>query len=627
MDDRFEGNASVANLKLRSLVCVPVHGQKGAVFGAIYLDNAYEKGQFDGWDVRMLESFASLASIALRNARERREIAMRRREAVRQSRRIERLNERLKKALRIRTNALRRAREDLAKQADELGLKYSYEQIVGRSPAMRGVLRLVDRVTDLTIPVLIVGESGTGKELIARAIHFNGPRRRGRIVGENCGAVPETRSWRASSSATSAARSPAPTATMRASSSRPMAGPCSSTRSARRRSTCRRSSCACSRSPRSVGIGAKQHDRRSTSASWPPRTATSRRCCAAAAFREDLYYRVAGVVIELPPLRDRKEDIPLLVAHFLEDGRGSRAGRAPGPGGHGAAGRLRVAGQRPRAAQRGPAPHGAAGRRRHHPRALEHPDHRLPRRPTPRPSTPGGLKAMVEDLERRVIRATLTRHGWNKSRAASRAGPQSSGAAEEARALRDGFRAAPQGRVARLVIAVTGMCKVTYHADRWGYLHVRRSRRVTSGPVPPYFAVDVTPVQHQYLPRFLCTHSAKGYGPCGAQRTESAGPVERPADPARAQVSKESNTHGSLDRQVRGRKHGTTVELKPGDAVGIGRDPENQIPAAGRARCFAQALPASRPFRRAATLVVGAERSRRDQQDARQRQVPPTRRS
>jgi hypothetical protein len=57
---------------------------------------------------------------------------------------------------------------------------------------MRDVLRLVDRVTDLSLPVLVVGESGTGKELVARAIHFNGPRRRARIVGENCGAVPET---------------------------------------------------------------------------------------------------------------------------------------------------------------------------------------------------------------------------------------------------------------------------------------------------------------------------------------------------------------------------------------------------------------------------------------------------
>ncbi len=190
-DDRFDEFASIANLQLRSLLCVPMRSRE-EVLGALYLDNPSESGTFDGWDVRILESFAVLASIALRNARQRREMAARRREAVRQARRIERLNERLKRALRIRTNALREARAELAKQADEFGLKYTYDQIVGRGPAMQRVLGLCDRVTDLKIPVLIVGESGTGKELLARAIHFNGPRRRARLVSENCAAIPET---------------------------------------------------------------------------------------------------------------------------------------------------------------------------------------------------------------------------------------------------------------------------------------------------------------------------------------------------------------------------------------------------------------------------------------------------
>jgi len=115
-DDRFDGQASIANLQLRSLLCVPMRSL-GDMLGALYLDNPHERGTFDGWDVRVLESFAVLASIAIRNTRQRKEMAVRRREAVRQARRIERLNERLKKALRIRTNALRRAREELAKQA------------------------------------------------------------------------------------------------------------------------------------------------------------------------------------------------------------------------------------------------------------------------------------------------------------------------------------------------------------------------------------------------------------------------------------------------------------------------------------------------------------------------------
>ncbi|MFM8980112.1 MAG: sigma 54-interacting transcriptional regulator, partial [Planctomycetia bacterium] len=188
-DARFDGADSIVNLSLRSLVCVPLPGD-GEVLGAIYLDNAFEAGRFDGFHVRILEGYARLASIAIRNARQRREMGVRRREAVRQSRRIERLNDRLRRALRVRTSALRQAREDLAKQSSELGLKYAYDAIVGRSPAMRSLLRLVDRVTDLGVPVLVVGESGTGKELVARAIHFNGPRGRGRFVTENCGAIP-----------------------------------------------------------------------------------------------------------------------------------------------------------------------------------------------------------------------------------------------------------------------------------------------------------------------------------------------------------------------------------------------------------------------------------------------------
>ena len=418
MDDRFEGNASVANLKLRSLVCVPVHGLKG-VLGAIYLDNAFEKGQFDGWDVRMLESFASLASIALRNARERREIAMRRREAVRQSRRIERLNERLKKALRIRTNALRRAREDLAKQADELGLKYSYDQIVGRSPAMRGVLRLVDRVTDLTIPVLIVGESGTGKELIARAVHFNGPRRRGRIVGENCGAIPETlmesEFFGYERGAFTGANRDHAGLFEQADGGTLFLDEIGETSLDMQKKFLR-----VLEESEVRRIGAKT----TIPVDFRLVAATNRdlsEMLRSGAFREDLYYRVAGVVIELPPLRDRKEDIPLLVAHFLEEGA------APGK-----AFRLDPAAMELLVAYEWP---GNVRELRNEVQRLmalqagglitpEHLSTRITayRAPDPEAVDEGGLKAMVEDLERRVIRATLTRHGWNKSRAAAELG-------------------------------------------------------------------------------------------------------------------------------------------------------------------------------------------------------------
>src|SRR5262249_56374075 len=66
------------------------------------------------------------------------------------------------------------------------------KKIVGQSPRMRQVFRLLDKVIDTDVPVLIQGESGTGKELVAKAIHFNSTRKDARFVSENCAALPET---------------------------------------------------------------------------------------------------------------------------------------------------------------------------------------------------------------------------------------------------------------------------------------------------------------------------------------------------------------------------------------------------------------------------------------------------
>jgi DNA-binding NtrC family response regulator len=73
----------------------------------------------------------------------------------------------------------------------QLRTKYRFENIVGTSSALRGVLDVVAKVSDTDSTVLITGESGTGKELIARAIHYNSRRADRRLVTVNCGAIPE----------------------------------------------------------------------------------------------------------------------------------------------------------------------------------------------------------------------------------------------------------------------------------------------------------------------------------------------------------------------------------------------------------------------------------------------------
>jgi len=418
LDGRFDGMESVVNLGLHSIVCVPLKA-KDKTLGVIYIDNAEVQGAFGPDDVRHLEAFAAQASVALEQCRQRRDAKQRRREILKQSRRIERLNERLRRLLRRRTDALKRAREDLVQQADELGLKYRYDQIVGRSPAMRNVLRLVDRVTDLALPVLVVGESGTGKELIARAIHFNGPRRRARIVGENCAAVPESlmesEFFGYTRGAFTGAVRDHPGLFEQADKGTLFLDEVGETSPDMQKKLLRVLEEGEVR--RVGGKTAIPVDVRIISATNRDLSGMLR----SGAFREDLYYRLAGVVIELPPLRDRREDIEPLLHHFLAEA-------APGA----SATRIEPATVDLMTAYDWP---GNVRELRNEVRRLValseggaiRPEHLSSRVTAYRPPDPDKtpvreLRPLVEDLERRVLRASLLRHGWNKSRAAEELG-------------------------------------------------------------------------------------------------------------------------------------------------------------------------------------------------------------
>jgi len=70
--------------------------------------------------------------------------------------------------------------------------EYDFSNIIGHSPRMLQVFKLVSKIIDTSTTVLLLGDTGTGKELIARAIHFNGPRKNEMFVAQNCGALPDT---------------------------------------------------------------------------------------------------------------------------------------------------------------------------------------------------------------------------------------------------------------------------------------------------------------------------------------------------------------------------------------------------------------------------------------------------
>ena len=183
------------------------------------------------------------------------------------------------------------------------------EGLLGRSAPMLEVYKQIARAADSAVPVLIQGESGTGKELVARAIHAHGRRAsrtvRGGQLRRDCGDAARLRAVR-------------PHAWLvhrrRRRSARPLRagrrmGRCSSTRSARPRAPCRSSCCACSRNRKCGPVGAARVVNvaaRIVAAS----NVDLEREVAASRFRQDLFYRLSVIVIVVPPLRERRTDIP-----------------------------------------------------------------------------------------------------------------------------------------------------------------------------------------------------------------------------------------------------------------------------------------------------------------------------
>jgi two-component system response regulator HydG len=188
-------------------------------------------------------------------------------------------------------------------------------KLIGKSTAMQSVFDLVRRVSQVSANVLITGESGTGKEQVARAVHEMGPRSKKPFVAINCSAIPETLLeselfGHAKGSFTGAAQrklglfEAAQGGTLFLDEIGDMA-PALQAKLLR---------VLQEKQVRAVGdtqareidvriIAATHHDLKSAIKSGR--------------FREDLYYRLSVIPIELPPLRDRTEDIPSLAQHFL----------------------------------------------------------------------------------------------------------------------------------------------------------------------------------------------------------------------------------------------------------------------------------------------------------------------
>jgi DNA-binding NtrC family response regulator len=219
---------------------------------------------------------------------------------------------------------LRNAREKYELTMEVIGLSREaggggYEGIVGRSPAIRRVFRMLDRVAATDISVLVRGESGTGKELVAQAIHRLGSRAAGPFVALNAAAIPESlieaelfgHEKGAFTGAVSRRRGKFEEAHLGTLfldeiGEIPLAMQAKLLRVIQER-----------KFQRIGGTEELRSDFRliaATHRNLANEVRTGR-------FREDLFYRIAVFDFEVPPLRDRREDIPILASRFIEDFR------------------------------------------------------------------------------------------------------------------------------------------------------------------------------------------------------------------------------------------------------------------------------------------------------------------
>jgi transcriptional regulator with GAF, ATPase, and Fis domain len=320
-DESLRALDSVRERKLTSMVCAPLKLRE-AVAGAIYIENRLAKGAFTQKDAELLEAFAEQAAAAIENARLCEEGIQRHLSVERARVKVLEMNRRLEDAGRMLQERVQRQavqlaelRRDVLSNTQELALKHGYDSIIGRSPKMQTVVASLHKNADSTLPVLIEGESGTGKELVARAIHFNGPRRTMRFAAENCAALADS-ALEAKLLGHVRGGFPGADSDRKGLLETADGGTIFLDEIGDVSPEMQEKLLRIMETGEFLPLGAgnvRYTNIRIISASGR----AIKELVAKGAFREDLLDRLGAFTVHLPPLRERMEDIPLLVEHFL----------------------------------------------------------------------------------------------------------------------------------------------------------------------------------------------------------------------------------------------------------------------------------------------------------------------
>ncbi|HXF06290.1 MAG TPA: sigma-54-dependent Fis family transcriptional regulator [Blastocatellia bacterium] len=285
-DPRFyPGIDARTGYRTRNILAVPLRTTEGEIIGTFEVLNK-KGGSFTPEDEELLKALAAHAAISIETAR-------------------------LVSQLREHRDRLLEENTRLWKEVEG---KFATQNILGTDEKIQRVVRLIEQISDTTLTVLITGESGTGKELVARAIHYSSPRARGPFVALNCAALPEglveTELFGIEKGvATGVERragkfEEAHGGTLFLDEIGDLSLPAQAKilRALQERVIER----VGGRRPIPVDVRIVAATNKDLAKEITKGT-----------FREDLYYRLKVIHIEMPPLREIRQDIPLLATHFL----------------------------------------------------------------------------------------------------------------------------------------------------------------------------------------------------------------------------------------------------------------------------------------------------------------------
>ena len=279
-DDRLNRYQSVIDYNIRSVLCVPLFHVKEGVMGALYVDHRGLGNAFSEEDQTFLQVFANLVGVALVNAR-------------------------MYEQLEDKAQYLQR----------EVERQYQLGDLFGQSDAMQAIYYLIESAAKSDIPVLVQGETGTGKELAARAIHYNSTRKDQRFLSQNCAALSpqllQSELFGHKKGAFTGATEDHIGVFETANGGTVFLDEIADAPPQLQRSLLR---VLQEGEVRRVG---ETEDRTVDVRIIAATNRDLKQEVEEGSFREDLYYRLHVIQIDMPPLRERMEDVPLLAEHLL----------------------------------------------------------------------------------------------------------------------------------------------------------------------------------------------------------------------------------------------------------------------------------------------------------------------